>query len=414
MKIVLVNHSDTLGGASVVTFRLMEALRAEGVDARMLVAKKSSDSLYVEQVAPGLRAKIPFLKEHLQIFAHNGFSRRDLFKVSIATTGLPLSRHPLIEDADAVILNWVNQGMLSLHEIARIAARKPTLWTMHDMWNFTGVCHHAGSCDKYLTHCSHCPLLNRAASSADFSFKTFSRKARLYAATDIKFVAVSTWLAEKARASALLGEGRVEVIHNAIRLDRFSAPPACSRADLGLPKDKKLIVFCAARIDDPIKCLDVAVGAFNELVGTHGDSACAVFVGDLRNTEALGGLRFPYINLGPVYSPEKMQSIMSHASVVLSTSSYESLPTILIEGQAAGAVPVGFVHDGRADIIQDGITGYAISNRPDCVTAGKIEATATALRKALDQPIAKEALANAASRFSYPSIARKYLELIGL
>lgn len=410
MKVTLVNHSDILGGASVVTFRLMEALRAEGVDARMLVTKKSSDSPYVEQAASGLRAKIPFLKEHLHIFTHNGFSRRDLFKASIATTGLPLSRHPLIEDADAVILNWVNQGMLSLDEIARIAARKPTLWTMHDMWNFTGVCHHAGSCDKYLTHCAHCHLLNRAASSSDLSFKTFGRKARLYAATDIRFVAVSTWLAGKARSSALLGNGRVEVIHNAIRLDRFSAPPVCSRADLCLPENKKLIVFCAARIDDPIKCLDVAVGAFNELAGTHGDSACAVFVGDLRNSEALSGLRFPYVHLGPVYSPEKMQSIMSHGSVVLSTSGYESLPTILIEGQAAGAVPVGFVHDGRADIIQDGITGYAISQED----SSKIEATATALRKALDHPLTKEALANAARRFSYHSIARKYLELIEL
>ena len=36
MKVVLINHSDTLGGASVVTARLASALRAEGVDARML------------------------------------------------------------------------------------------------------------------------------------------------------------------------------------------------------------------------------------------------------------------------------------------------------------------------------------------------------------------------------------------
>ena len=119
---------------------------------------------------------------------------------------------------------------------------------------------------------------------------------------------------------------------------------------------------------------------------------------------------------------------MSHASVVLSTSSYESLPTILIEGQAAGAIPVGFIHDGRADIIIDGKSGYAIrpadfyKNQEKCETANcrleelakcKIAATAEALRKALDNPISNENLALSASRFSYDSIARQYLKLIG-
>lgn len=37
MKLVLINHSDTIGGASVVTYRLLKALQAEGVDASMLV-----------------------------------------------------------------------------------------------------------------------------------------------------------------------------------------------------------------------------------------------------------------------------------------------------------------------------------------------------------------------------------------
>ena len=41
MKVTIVNHSDVVGGASMVSLRLMEALQAEGVDARMLVMKQS-------------------------------------------------------------------------------------------------------------------------------------------------------------------------------------------------------------------------------------------------------------------------------------------------------------------------------------------------------------------------------------
>ena len=42
-KIVLVNHCDTLGEASIATFRLMQALRREGIDARMVVYTRTSN-----------------------------------------------------------------------------------------------------------------------------------------------------------------------------------------------------------------------------------------------------------------------------------------------------------------------------------------------------------------------------------
>ena len=42
MNVVLLNHSDTLGGASVVTFRLMQALHQAGINANMLVLSNAN------------------------------------------------------------------------------------------------------------------------------------------------------------------------------------------------------------------------------------------------------------------------------------------------------------------------------------------------------------------------------------
>ena len=114
MKICIINHSDTRGGASVVSRRLMHALRALGHDAYMLVVHKESDDAHVYAAASTTCARIPFLAEHLRLFVACGFSKRNIFRVSIASDGLPLSRHPLVLEADAVILNWLNQGMISL------------------------------------------------------------------------------------------------------------------------------------------------------------------------------------------------------------------------------------------------------------------------------------------------------------
>ena len=40
MKLVIINKSDSRGGAAVVSFRLMKELRKKGVEASMLVAEK--------------------------------------------------------------------------------------------------------------------------------------------------------------------------------------------------------------------------------------------------------------------------------------------------------------------------------------------------------------------------------------
>lgn len=408
MKITLINHSDTLGGASVVTYRLMEALRRHGSDARMLVGTKRSSSPFVVEAASHFRTRLPFYAEHLRIFAGNGFSRRSLFQVSIASDGLPLSRHPLVADADAVILNWINQGMLSLAEIGRIAQAKPTLWTMHDQWNLTGICHHTGGCDRFRTHCGRCPYLGWMGGDNDLSANTFSRKARLYGDVPITLVAISRWLEQRARQSVLLGtspasKARLATIPNAFPVEEFAAPTIMSHASLGLPHDKKLIVFCAARIDDPGKGLPQAIELLNGIADSHGADTCAVFIGACRRPEALAPLRLPHVLLGPV-DPAAMPAVMQHAAAVLSTSPFETWGATLVEAQAAGATPVCYVHDGRADIVADGETGYALT--------GNAEADIQALRNALDRPIAPERLREAARRFDADTVAARYLQLL--
>lgn len=404
MKITLINHSDTQGGSSVVAFRLMEAMRRLGVDARMLVGRKNSDSPYVEQAASPWKVRLPFYKEHLRIFTHNGFSKEQLFQVSIASDGLPLSRHPLVRQADAVILNWVNQGILSFSEIERIAKLKPTFWIMHDQWNFTSICHHTGACDKYLSHCSRCKFLGWMAGNKDLSYKVFDRKGRLYANTDITFIGVSQWLASRAGKSALLADKKVAYISNAFPIDEFAAEPAFSRADLGLPLDKKLIVFCAARIDDPAKGLPDAIELLNGLDESHREAACAVFVGACRNPRALDCLKMRHLCLGPTEDQRVIRSVMHHADVVLSTSPFETLGATLIEAQAAGSTPVCYTHDGRGEIVTDGVSGYSLGSDRD-------ESIKT-LRRALDNPIPREALLKSAERYSAESIARRYIDLV--
>lgn len=112
MKIALICKSDSTGGAAVVTFRLMNALRANGMDARMIVTEKKSGSPHVIEAASQNKSLVPFLAERLRIFAGNGFNRKTLFRIDTASDGLPLHRIPFVREADVICLNWVNQGVV--------------------------------------------------------------------------------------------------------------------------------------------------------------------------------------------------------------------------------------------------------------------------------------------------------------
>ncbi len=354
MRIVLVNKSDTRGGAAVVSRRLMHALRDEGVDARMLVAERFSDDPYVVAAASPLRTKIPFLLERLEVFAANGGNRATLFKIDTASRGLPLWKHPLIKDADAVILNWVNQGMLSLEGVNRIAAAKPLIWTMHDMWCATGICHHTGLCSRFETECRLCPLLGDKASANDISCKIWQRKKLSYGRQPIHFVAVSNWLAERCRLSSLLHDKDLSVIPNPFILkEKVSVDSKASDGTIRA-------VMAAARLDDDVKGFPILIKALQKLSERNMEIARRLHIilcGDIREKSLLQQIPVSWEWKGSL-PPEAMQEIFSSSHLVLSPSRYETLPGTLVEAQAFGAVPVAFDRGGQRDIIDHGLTGF--------------------------------------------------------
>ncbi len=356
-KLTFICRSDLRGGAAIVTYRLVEAMRSIGVDARMLVCEKLSDSDFVSVCAPSWKIQYCFLKERLNVYLHNGFNRKDLFKVDPATDGLPLWRHPWVKDADAVILGWVNQGMLSLGGVRKICQLgKPVVWIMHDMWNLTGICHHAGDCDRYKSDCGNCPLLGKRGGIEDMSRRTWHEKDKLYFEEHPRFVAVSTWLAEKAHESGLMRRLPIAVIPNPFTLDMEVMEREEIKGD-----EKVGLLFGAARIDDPIKGLGVFKRALEILVSDHPEVAehlRVVSFGGCKEAESLKGFAVEHQHLGFLRDQEEVRNAYKSCSIVVSTSDFETLPGTLVEGQAYGCIPVAIDHGGQRDIIDHKKTGW--------------------------------------------------------
>lgn len=394
-----------------MSLRLMEALRQSGADARMLVCEKLSGSPYVHTVATASRQKLPFIAERLEIFLQNGFNRPDLFKADTASFGLPLTDHPLVKEADVVMLNWINQGMVSLAEIKRLLeSGKRVIWTMHDMWPMTGLCHHAGTCKGFLSQCGNCPLLGKLASPHDLSHRIWNRKDKLYTLPPekIHFVAVSNWLAGKARLSSLLKHQQVSVIPNAFPIPEPVTRP--ERAD-----GRFRILMGAARLDDPVKGLPELLNALKTFKKNYPDLAdCSELLtfGNLRDPHALDGAAISHTHLGPV-SPSKIAPLYLKSDAVVSTSLYETLPGTLVEGLVYGAVPVAFNRGGQPDIIDHLETGWLSDWDQDPQKRARSIADGLAWAAQQTDATRRRMLESAKKKFSATSVAEKYLDIMG-
>ena len=402
MKVVIINRSDTTGGAAIASRRLLHALIDAGVEANMLVIDKQQPDPAVTAVGSSLKNKWKFGLERLLVARYNGFSRRTLFMIDPATHGLDLSQHPLVQAADVIVLGWINQGMLSLEGIGKLAALgKPVVWVMHDMWNCTGVCHHAYECEAFKKECHACPLL----CCDTFSTRTQRLKAELYKKYgNIHFVAVSHWLADKCRESALMQNSDISVIANAFPIEKFT-PQRLPNSDYGIDLDKKVVVMGAARLDDPVKGFDLMLATTQHISRERPDLAERLHLllfGGIKDASLLKQIAVPFTHLGTV---SDVASVYAHADVVLSTSRYETLPTTLIEGQACGCVPVTFGQGGQADIVEHLKTGY-IADYKDFASL------AQGMAWAIDAPIARQQLHTEVERkFAAAKVAAQYVEL---
>lgn len=411
MKVVIINKSDETGGAAVVSRRLMEALRGIGVDARMLVVEKCTSSPFIERAASRMEMRRTFLAERLKIYIANGMNRADLFKVDTASDGVDISRHRWVREADIVCLNWVNQGMVSLEGVRRlIAAGKPVVWTMHDLWCMTGICHHPGDCRHFEKECGDCRFLGPKCGEHDLSHTVWCGKRALYGSNGIHFVAVSNWLAEKSRSSSLLKKAPLDVIPNAFPVEEF-------RAGAGSEDGKFRIVMGAARLDDPVKGLPILVESTRLLAKNHPELArrtILITFGNVKDPSALEGIAVEHHHSGRVSGTETLGRIYGGADCVVSTSHYETLPGTLIEGQACGAIPVSFNRGGQGDIIDHGKTGW-LAEFPDGedylqTAAGRIvEGLVWASRQ--PSSIRARLRESVEKRFSAKAVAEEYMSL---
>lgn len=362
MKILLVSHADGGGGAAIAAYRLHQALRATGVESRMLVLRKTTDDPQVEQFfGSGWRMVRAGIQRQLaqKLVSRQHTANKVLHSPAMFRTGL--ADYINASDADVVNLHWICEEMISIEEIGKI--RKPIVWTLHDTWAFCGAEHYFDPIgaprfkEGYRSD-------NRpdGHSGWDIDRWVWQRKVKGWQDQWFHLVAPSQWMADQAKASVLFRDQHISVIPNGLSLDLFKPlDKKFARDAWNLPHDKKLILFGAvSSTSDPRKGFYYLQQALKELAGQGMSETMevVVFGGGKSNVNHDIGMKTHYI--GAARDNVSLAILYATADLFVTPSMQDNLPNTLVEAMACGLPCVGFSVGGIPEIINHGVNGFLV------------------------------------------------------
>lgn len=345
MKVLHINTSDR-GGAAKACLRLHEGLLQQGVTSEVLVLhqydqNKKGVHSFLNRPFPlwqKIRLSLQYRIDRYQKQSLLKGKSRDYEVFSFPESIYDLTSHPAYRQADLIHLHWV-AGFLDYRSFFK-KNKKPLVWTLHDMSPFNGGFHYR---NDYLNHQKNFARLD-----------SLIRKEKLKAFEFLKnpvIVNLSEWLHQYSGQSKAFKNYRQELIPNGIDTEVFKPlDKMTARHVLGLPSEKKLILFVADALNNNRKGYAYLLEALQKL---KNNEILFVAVGNgLIPEESL-----KVHHLGFISNERILALAYSAADVCVVPSLEDNLPNTVLEAMACAVPVVAFDVGGIPELILNYHTG---------------------------------------------------------
>jgi glycosyltransferase involved in cell wall biosynthesis len=385
------------GGAGSVAKQLHEGQLSEGLPSRLLTLTDSN--------IQSLVAKNPMLvgEAIFDFFCVRKTTESQLF--SLYRNGNNRRILESVQKSDVIAhLHWT-PGVLSLETIGRLArSGRGCVWTLHDMWPFTGGCHHAGDCRGFITRCENCPQVRKAFNTK--VTQAFREKSRIFGVdSSAILVSPSKWLAKQAAESQMLKDSKIYTIPNPVDCGLFSSGDKRSARDIFEISNDTFVIGCsAANLKDPMKNIKAIIDGVGILQSQFPSKEIQILaVGDGR----LESRNVKVQTTGLIRTPGRMVDAYRAMDVFVSMSLSENLPMTLVEAAAVGVPVVCLNIGGMPEIVIDGDSGRVLDSTDDLPNVLTELLSSVSER----QRMARNARTLALSQFDLPKVLKKYAEV---
>jgi glycosyltransferase involved in cell wall biosynthesis len=403
MKIVMISDHESLGGAAQSACRLAEALAAEHDVTRLVLFPDGrphpwrTRTLGTESPLARTLRRVPrklwsgrFPYPHTPEFVASQL-RAPLRKLRPDVVNL----HNLHGGAD---WGWTPQ-------LAAVSAEyAPVIWTLHDMWSFTGRCAYRYDCEKLRTGCDvACPTPHEPPRLAPERIAAAwdERRRLLAACSGLVAVTPSRWLADEARRGLWAGH-RVEVIPYGVPTDVFTPVPRDeARRRLAVQPAGPVLLVAAHDLTERRKGAELLPQLWRH-VRRRPLTVLTMGHGRLDVADP----QIHVVPLGWLEDDRTKALAYSAADLVLHPAPVDNFPNVLLEAFACGTPAVGLPVGGVPEQIRPGVSGWLAE-----------EVSARALGRAVDEALGSGADLRAACRalaeaeFPLALQARRYTRL---
>lgn len=365
LKVLTVNTFDTFGGAAVAAYRIHQGVRLIGINSIFLVKHKLSDDKTVISIDEfDNSSKLTSLLRWIYNKINNKlyqlkWSKYPNKKITDFSDLRSVPLHDALKkiEFDILHLHWINGRFFDLKELKSV--KKPIVWTLHDNWPFTGICHYFYDCIKFKTGCGTCPLLNSSQEN-DLSHIIWKEKNEIYSSLNMHIVAPSNWMAESSKESKLFSNFPVTVIPNPSD-SRFFSTDNNENAfkKFNLDRQKNYILFASLKVfSDKRKGFTELLKILDYLSNIYEcKSMELIVIGAVEQTTDFA-TSIPIRYLGIVSSEEAMLMAYKIAEVTVVPSFCENLSNTIMESLACSTPVVAFNIGGNGDMIDHKKNGY--------------------------------------------------------
>jgi glycosyltransferase involved in cell wall biosynthesis len=230
----------------------------------------------------------------------------------------------------------------------------------------------------------------------------------VYSQSNLTIVTPSRWLTEQAQASML---NRFPIHHIPYGIDTTAyqpLDPQLCKTVLGIPQNKKVLLFAADSLKDSRKGGDVLFQALQQLPPSLKAETVLLTFGSGGET-ITSQLGIPTLSLGYISSDRLKSVAFSAADLFIFPTRADNLPLVLQESMACGTPMVSFKIGGVPDLVRHQVTGYLAAPED---TADFCNGIVTLLTdEALREKMSRNCREIAVTEYPLEFQAKRYIEI---
>jgi glycosyltransferase involved in cell wall biosynthesis len=353
LDILHINTLDNVGGAAKVAYRLKEGFKGKGHKSWMLVGTKLSNDPDVKQ--------IPKTNKYLRVGLNYLACGTQLQYLNYLNSFQIRNRKDFL-NADIVNLHNLHGDYFNPLALPRLTKTKPVVYTLHDMWSFTGHCAHSFDCEKWQTGCGDCPYLSIYPALRRDTTKTLWKiKKPIYKKSDFVIVTPSRWLRDKVKKS-MLSDKEVKLIYNGVDETIFRpVDKAEVRRKLGLAEDKTIITFSAhGGVSSSWRS---SKDLFEVLRIIEHDNIMFLNLGSSERLDEKIKNDTGWLSIPHIYEEAKMAEYFAASDILLYPTLADNCPLVVLEAMACGTPVIAFNTGGVPELVEHMKTGYVAEHK---------------------------------------------------